>query len=153
MLDGCFMVGFQIVANGSYDFQWSRGAWTEGDLWFLKAVMKTIPKDPWLKGNKSTIDVIEKGFANIKDALVNQIGNIGLNMHLTVTNDFNFMYKFEAMKNGRQTTYELLQILADQKNDMNDQVMIYFCQCLKDFQFHVFTKKSNNLQLRVDIDL
>ncbi len=146
------MIGFKISARGSMGFKWDRGAWTEGSLWLAKGAIKLIPKSPESKGSAQTIDLIEEQFAKIKDAMFSDVANLGIDLHLSVTGDFKFMYQFQPGRSGTQTAADLLHILSKQKEDMRDQVMIYFCRCLLDFRLHCLPT-TDDLSLKVDIDL
>lgn len=150
------MIGFDINAWGSHDFHWHRGAWTEGSLWLAKAAFMAVPKSPENKASKAEVKLIEQAFNRIKDSMFKDISNLGINMHLNVTGDFNFMYQFQSSKSGFQTAQELLYLIAGQKEDMGDQVMIYFCKCILDFRLNVIMDDVagvDNLWLRVDIHL
>lgn len=146
------MIGFNIDARGSGGFAWNRGAWTEGSLWLAKGAIKAIPKSPESKGSAQTIDLIEKQFSKIKDSMFSDIANLGIDCEMTVKGDFKFHYTFQSGKHGSQVATELLQLIANQKEDMGDQVMIYFCRCLLDFRLHNFPDTSG-LKLTVNIDL
>lgn len=150
------MIGFDIKATGSGDFHWHRGTWTEGSLWLAKAAFTVMPKCPECKGSKAAVTAIEKGFKRIKNNMFKNVAGLGMDLHLTVTGDFNFMYQFLSSKSEYQTAEELLELIAGQKEDLGDQVMIYFCKCILDFQLHTITEgiyNDDKLWLNVEIDL
>lgn len=147
------MIGFEINATGSHGFKWAGGAWTEGSLWLAKTALKAVPRSPENKGSAVLVDGIEAQFSQLKDVMMNKIASLGLNLHLTVTGDFNFMYQFQSGKRSSQTLNELLQIIANQEEDMGDQVALQFCRCLLDFRLHVVTRNLSDLKLKMNIDL
>lgn len=147
------MIGFDINARGSYGFKWSRGAWTEGKMWLGEA-LKIIPRSPENKGSKHILKGIEKQFEKLgKIYFWNYVVNCGLDLHLTVKGDMNFMYQFQSNKPSDQIAREFLEILKRQKEEMGSTVMLYLGSCFRDFQLHVFNKNLNGLSLVVDIDL
>lgn len=147
------MIGFKLSATGSNGFRFNSSAWTEGDLWVGKA-LKVIPKNPLKNAQGAVLQEIEAQFKKLGQIYFwNYIANFGLDLHLTVTGDFNFMYQFQASKSAEQIAAELLKIIEAQKEDMGDQVTLHLANCFKNFQLHVITNSTNDLKLKVDIDL
>jgi hypothetical protein len=100
------------------------------------------------------VDGIEAQFKKIgQNMFWSHVINFGLDLHLTVKGDFNFMYQFKSSKPSDQIASELLKIIDAQDEDMGDQVTIHLANCFKNFQLHVVTRGTNDLKLVVDIDL
>lgn len=97
------MIGFEMDANGSDNFTWHGEAWTEGSLWMAKMAIDKLSKNPVSKASESVIDLVEGEFAKIKNSMFQKVANLSMNLHLTVTGSFNFMYYFRASKSGTQT--------------------------------------------------
>lgn len=147
------MIGFELNATGSDGFKYHSGAWTEGSIW-IKHALKAVPKSPLKSGQGQIINAIEGQFKKLGQSMFwSYVVNFGLDLHLTVKGDFNFMYQFQASKPADQIASELLKIIAGQKEDMGDQVTIHFANCFKHFQLHVVTGNTSNLKLVIDIDL
>jgi hypothetical protein len=147
------MIGFELSATGSHGFTFSSSAWTEGDLWIGHA-LKAVPKNPLKKGQGVVLNAIEGQFKKLgQNMFWNYVINFGLDLHLTVKGDLNFMYQFQASKPAEQTARELLKIIEAQEEDMGDQVTIHFANCFRNFQLHVITRDTSNLKLVIDIDL
>ena len=147
------MIGFNLNATGSYGFKFSSGAWTEGHLWMGDA-LKLVPKNPLKSLQGATLKAIEGQFKKLGQTMFwNYVINFGMNLHLTVKGDFNFMYQFQASKPAEQIAQELLQIIANQQEKMGDQVTLHFANCFRNFQIHVLMTDTNDLKLVIDIDL
>lgn len=147
------MIGFDLKATGSHNFKFSSSAWTEGDIWIANA-LKAVPKSPLKKAQGVLVDGIEAQFKKIgQNMFWTYVAGFGMDLHLTVKGDFNFMYKFKASKPSEQIARELLQLIEDQDEDMGDQVTIHFANCFKNFQLHVITEDTSDLKLVIDIDL
>lgn len=147
------MIGFTLNATGSKGFTFSSRAWTEGDIWIANA-LKVVPKNPLKKTQGGLVDAIEGQFKKLGQAMFwNYVVNFGMDMHLTVKGDMNFMYLFQSSKPSEQIARELLQVIEDQDEDMGDQVTIHFANCFKHFQLHVITGNTNDLRLVIDINL
>ena len=147
------MIGFNLTATGSHGFNFSSGAWTEGDIWIANA-LKLVPKSPLKKAQGVLVEGIEGQFKKLgQNMFWTYVINFGLDLHLTVKGDFNFMYQFQSSKPAEQIARELLKIIDDQDEDMGDQVTIHFANCFKNFQLHVITENTSNLKLVIDIDL
>lgn len=147
------MIGFELNATGSHGFKYSSSAWTEGSIW-IKHALKAVPKSPLKSGQGSIVNAIEGQFKKLGQVMFwSYVVNFGMDLHLTVKGDFNFMYQFQASKPADQIARELLKIIDAQKEDMGDQVTIHLANCFKNFQLHVITQNTNNLSLIVDIDL
>lgn len=147
------MIGFKLDATGSQGFHFSSSAWTEGDIWIAHA-LKAVPKSPLKQGQGAIVNAIERQFNKLGQVMFwSYVINFGLDLHLTVKGDFNFMYQFQASKPSEQIARELLKIIEDQKEDMGDQVTIHFANCFKNFQIHVISGDTSNLKLVIDIDL
>lgn len=147
------MIGFELSATGSHNFKFNSSSWTEGSLW-IGHVFKVVPKNPLKSAQGALVKGIEAQFKKLGQAYFwNYVACFGMNLHLTVTGDFNFMYQFKSSKPAEQISVELLQIIAKQKEEMRDQVTLHFANCFKHFQLHVITKNTSNLKLIIDIDL
>ncbi len=147
------MIGFDLKATGSHGFKFSSSAWTEGDIWIANA-LKVVPKSPLKKAQGVLVDGIEAQFKKLgQNMFWTYVAGFGLDLHLTVKGDFNFMYQFQASKPSEQIARELLKIIDAQDEDMGDQVTIHFANCFKNFQLHVITGDTNDLKLVIDIDL
>ncbi len=147
------MIGFELNATGSNGFKFSSSAWTEGSIW-IKHAFKAVPKSPLKGAQGSMVDAIEDQFKKLGQIMFwNYVVNFGMDLHLTVKGDFNFMYQFKASKPAEQISRELMKIIAEQDEDMGDQVTLHLANCFKNFQLHVITGDTSNLKLIVDIDL
>jgi hypothetical protein len=147
------MIGFELNATGSHGFKFNSSAWTEGSIW-IKNAFKVVPKNPLKQTQVGLVDAIEDQFKKLGQIMFwNYVIGFGMDLHLTVTGDFNFMYQFQASKPADQIARELLQIIAAQSEDMGDQVTIHFANCFKNFQLHVITRDTSDLKLIIDIDL
>ncbi len=147
------MIGFELSARGSNGFKFNSSAWTEGDIWIANA-LKAVPKSPLKQAQGTIVDGIESQFKKLgQNMFWNYVVNFGLDLHLTVKGDFNFMYQFKASKSSDQIARELLQLISEQDEEMGDQVTIHFANCFKNFQLHVVMGNTNDLKLVIDIDL
>jgi len=147
------MIGFELNATGSHGFKFSSSAWTEGDIWIANA-LKAVPKNPLKKAQGALVEGIEAQFKKLgQNMFWTYVAGFGMDLHLTVKGDFNFMYKFQSSKSSDQIARELLQLIENQDEDMGDQVTIHFANCFKNFQLHVVTRDTNDLKLTIDIDL
>jgi hypothetical protein len=115
------MIGFNLNATGSHGFNFGSSAWTEGDIWIAHA-LKLVPKNPLKSGQAALVKGIEGQFKKLgQNMFWTYVINFGMDLHLTVKGDFNFMYQFRASKPSEQIARELLQIIEDQEEDMGDQ--------------------------------
>ena len=147
------MIGFELSATGSDGFKFNSSALTEGDLRIGNA-LKVVPKNPLKKAQGALIKGIEGQFNKLGQTMFwTYVVNFGMNLHLTVKGDMNFMYQFKSSKPADQIARELLQLIEDQDEDMGDQVTIHFANCFKHFQLHVVTGNTSNLNLVINIDL
>lgn len=147
------MIGFELEATGSHNFKFKSSAWTEGDIW-IKNAFKVVPKNPLKSAQVGMVDAIEDQFKKLGQIMLwNYVFNFGMDLHLTMKGDFNFMYQFKANKPADQIAREFLKLLDEQKEAMRDQVTIHLANCFKNFQLHVVTENTNDLKLVVDIDL
>lgn len=147
------MIGFELNATGSYGFKFNSSAWTEGDLWIGHA-LKAVPKSPLKKGQGVILNAIEGQFKKLGQTMFwSYVVNFGMDLHLTVKGDMNFMYQFKSSKPSDQIARELLQLIEDQDEDMGDQVTLHIANCFRNFQLHVVTRNTNDLKLVIDIDL
>lgn len=147
------MIGFELSARGSHGFKFSSSAWTEGDIWIANA-LKAVPKSPLKQAQGVLVDGIEAQFKKLgQNMFWTYVVNFGMDLHLTVKGDFNFMYQFNSSKPSDQIARELLKLISEQDEDMGDQVTIHFANCFKNFQLHVITRDTNDLKLVIDIDL
>lgn len=147
------MIGFELSARGSHGFKFSSSAWTEGDIWIANA-LKAVPKSPLKQAQGILVDGIEAQFKKLGQIMFwNYVVNFGMDLHLTVKGDFNFMYQFRSSKSSDQIARELLKLIGEQDEGMGDQVTIHFANCFKNFQLHVVTLDTSDLKLVIDIDL
>lgn len=147
------MIGFKLNATGSHGFKFSSSSWTEGSIW-IKHALEVVPKNPLKTAQKGLIDGIEDQFKKLGQIMFwNYVVNFGMDLHLTVKGDFNFMYQFKADKPSDQIATELLQLIDNQDEKMGDQVTLHLANCFRNFQLHVINRNTSNLKLIVDIDL
>lgn len=146
------MIGFKLSATGSHGFNLKSEAWSEGDIWIGQAL--NAVKSPLKKGQEMAIEAIEGEFKKIgQNMFWTYVINFGMNLHLIVKGDLNFMYRFQASKPADQIARELLKKIDDQNEQMGDQVTLHFANCFKNFQLHVVTRDTNDLKLIIDINL
>jgi len=152
------MIGFEITATSNVGFSRTRGAWTEGSLWLAKkALSKTAPKGVDMF-TPDLIGGIEKQFGNLKDVLVNEVGGVENLFYLNVSGSILMTMKFDPSTPANIKVWKLLNGISLNNTELGDQVMIYLCKCITDFDDHVTVKTAfGGLQttpiLNVDIEL
>jgi hypothetical protein len=148
------VIGFEIKAEGSNGFRRSSGAWTEGSLIALKVVLSLPKVNPPGQGGlkRGILDSIEASFGKIAKALLRNICADGMNFTLFMTGDINFKYFFDYSKSADQIESEFLHLLANDQEELGDQVMIHICRTIQDFILHNFDN-NGPLILTIDVDL
>ncbi len=152
------MIGFEITATSNVGFSRTRGAWTEGSLWLAKkALSKTAPKGVDMF-SPDLIGGIEKQFGNLKDVLVSEVGGVENLFYLNVSGSVLMTMKFDPSTPANIKVWKLLNGISLNNTELGDQVMIYLCKCITDFDDHVTVQTAfGGLQttpiLNVDIEL
>lgn len=152
------MIGFFLKAKGSGSFSWSKGGWSEGDLWLAKqALAKSENKVAGWSANEALIDAIEGQFAKIKelkfDAAVADTPKYELNVHKS----FVFSYTFDPVnKSAEIMRLELAKKIARCYNEMGDQVALALFECIGLFKVHymsnaLYTNSNNYLNVWIDL--
>jgi hypothetical protein len=136
------MIGFEINATSNVGFSRARGAWTEGSLWLAKtALSKTAPKGTGMF-TPDLLGGIEAQFGNVKDALVNDIGGLENLFYLNLTGAILGTIKFDPSTPAEIQAWKLLNAISLNNTELGDQVMIYLCKCICDFDDFVGLKTA-----------
>ena len=148
------MIGFEIEAEGSNGFRRSSGAWTEGSLIALKIALSLPKVNPSGQGGfkRGILDSIEASFGKIAKALLRNICADGMNFTLFMEGDIMFRYFFDYSKSADQIESEFVRVLAEDQEELGDQVMIHICRTIQEFILHNFDK-NGPLTLTIDVDL
>jgi hypothetical protein len=152
------MIGFELTATSNVGFSRTRGAWTEGSLWLAKkALSKTAPKGTGAF-TPDLIGGIEKQFEKLRDVLVSEVGGVENLFYLNVSGAVLMTMKFDPSTPAQIKIWKLLHGISLNNTELGDQVMIYLCKCITDFDDHVSVKTAfGGLQatpiLNVDIEL
>jgi hypothetical protein len=134
------MIGFEMTATSNIGFNRTRGAWTEGSLWLAKtALSKTAPKGTGMF-TPDLIGGIETQFDKLKDVLVNEVGGVENMFYMTITGSILMTMKFDPSTPANITIWKLLHNIALNNTELGDQVMIYICKCITDFDDFVGVK-------------
>lgn len=134
------MIGFEITATSNVGFNRTRGAWTEGSLWLAKkALSKTAPKGIDMF-TPDIIGGIEAQFSNLKDVLVSKVGGVENMFFMTITGSIMMSMKFDPSSPANITIWKLLNGISLNNTELGDQVMIYLCKCITDFDDYVAVK-------------
>ena len=134
------MIGFEINATSNVGFNRTRGGWTEGSLWLAKAALsKTAPKGAGMF-TPDLIGGIEAQFGDLKDILVNKVGGIENLFYLTVTGSILLTMKFDPATPASIKVWRLLNNIGLNNTELGDQVMIYLCKAITDFDDYVGIK-------------
>jgi hypothetical protein len=134
------MIGFELTATSNVGFTRTRGAWTEGSLWLAKkALSKTAPKGTGMF-TPDLVGGIEKQFDKLKDVLVNQVGAVENLFYLNVTGAVLLTMKFDPVTPATIKIWKLLHNISLNNTELGDQVMIYLCKCITDFDDYVGVK-------------
>jgi hypothetical protein len=75
-----------------------------------------------------------------------------MNFTLFMTGDINLKYFFDYSKSADQIESEFLHLLANDQEELGDQVMIHICRTIQDFILHNFDN-NGPLILTIDVDL
>jgi hypothetical protein len=136
------MIGFELTATSNIGFSRTRGAWTEGSLWLAKkALSKTAPKGTGMF-TPDLIGGIEKQFDKLKDVLVSEVGGVENLFYLNVSGAILMTMKFDPSTPANIKIWKLLNGIGLNNTELGDQVMIYLCKCITDFDDHVTIKTA-----------
>lgn len=136
------MIGFELTATSNVGFSRTRGAWTEGSLWLAKtALSKTAPKGTGMF-TPDLIGGIEAQFSDLKDVLVKKIGGIENFFYLNLTGSVLGTIKFDPATPANIKIWRLLHQISLNNTELGDQVMIYLCQCITDFDDYLTVKTA-----------
>jgi hypothetical protein len=136
------MIGFELTATSNVGFSRTRGAWTEGSFWLAKkALSKTAPKGTGIF-TPDLIGGIEEQFDKLKDVLVNDVGGVENFFYLNLTGSVLGTIKFDPATPANIKIWRLLHQISLNNTELGDQVMIYLCKCITDFDDHVTVKTA-----------
>lgn len=136
------MIGFELTATSNVGFARTRGAWTEGSLWLAKtALSKTAPKGTGMF-TPDLIGGIEEKFGDLRDVLVMKIGGIENFFYLNLTGAVLGTIKFDPTTPANIKIWKLLHQISLNNTELGDQVMIYLCKCITDFDDWVGVKTA-----------
>lgn len=136
------MIGFELTATSNVGFARTRGAWTEGSLWLAKkALSKTAPKGTDMF-TPDLVGGIEKQFGKLKDALVSEVGAVENFFYLNLTGAVLGTIKFDPATPANIKIWRLLHQISLNNAELGDQVMIYLCKCITDFDDWVTVKTA-----------
>jgi hypothetical protein len=156
------MIGFEMTGRGQHGFYYHTSPWTEGSLLFLKlaAQARKLPLPMWasIPVNKGVggaaskeVGAVSAFFSELKQTLLYDVANLGLDAFLVVWGDVFFKHSFTPVKTGDQAAFEFLTKVADAK--LGEQVVIHLCRCLQEFRLAVIDKDQSNLWIYVKIEL
>jgi hypothetical protein len=101
--------------------------------------------------NAKEVAAVEDFFKEIKNTLLYDVANLGLDLYLVVWGDVYFTHQFQPLRSGYQGAVELLTKVANA--ELGEQVVINLCRCLQDYRLEVIMKDLRDLWLYVKIDL
>lgn len=149
------MIGFEMTAEGSNGFRQKRGAWTEGSMMSIKALLtigSIVNKDQQHGLQRGVVSQIEAQFKKIADSMFSSICSMGIAFTLFVKGDIRFKYYFDPTKGSDEIQRELLFLFKSTEKEIGSQVMIYFCRIIQDFVRDNFDS-NDDLILTINIDL